>query len=69
MLRCFRFSYAIGGDVIRWVDDVGEPFAQQVLEYRCDGERLKYTGDDPYAGFFLEGIPQLIEAGRCEELA
>ncbi len=67
MLRCFRFSYGCAPDVIRWIDDVGELFSRQIFQISCDTCVLEYTGDDT-GGYFLSGIPQLIEAGRCEEL-
>lgn len=69
-LRCFLFRYSMGGEVIRWLAPTSPDrgWAQQVMTQRLPSGDIQHTGDDPSAIFFMPGIAQLIEDGKCEEL-
>ncbi len=67
MLRCFRFSYSMGPGVVRWLDDRGAEWAQQVMVVRQDG-RFEYTALDEDALFYMPGVLRLLRSGDAEEL-
>ena len=67
-LRCFLFKYASGEEVMRWFDDDGCPWIQQVFKMHLGKGELEYTGGDGTAVVCVEGFPQLLEAGLVVEL-
>lgn len=67
-VRCFLCKYGDGSELLRWFQDDGQPWAQQVFKQRLPDGPLEHTGGDRSAVFFLEGFKQLIEAGKAVEL-
>jgi len=61
-------TYATGEEVIRWFEDDGLPWVQQVFKMNVRTGVLEHTGDDPCAVYFVEGFAKLVEEGRAEEL-
>jgi hypothetical protein len=68
-MRCYLFRYSVGPEVVRWFHDDGCAWIQQVFKLTLDTGKLEYTGDDPNALIYKDGLPQLIEGGQVEELA
>lgn len=68
MLRCFLFRYSIGGEVIRWVRDDGQQWAQQVFVIRLPDGAFEHTEGDHSAVFYLPGLKQFLESGDVVEM-
>lgn len=70
-LRCFWFRYSNGDEVIRWLEplfDRDAGWAQQVMSQRPRDGHIEHTENDKNAIFYMPGIKQLVDAGKCEEL-